>query len=89
MEARPGEEPAISREASQPIADKIAEAMNRLGERERWIVNGTIYEKKTLRTLAAELGLSKTQVARIRDFALNKLARYLEPDDEIREYHER
>lgn len=48
-------------------------ALNALSETERIIIQSTYYEQKTVRQIANELGISKSQVARLKARALSKL----------------
>lgn len=81
MQARPGEEPetsAIERvDAFAPLHDAMESALT---ERERWIVEALFWRRLPLRSLGRELAMSKTQVARIRDNAIRKLAAALTVD---------
>lgn len=75
MEAAPFEEPGESVMERWGYLDVVNEAMEEaLDEREFWVIQALFWRRLTLRQLGRELSLSKTQVARIRDQAIEKLA---------------
>ena len=51
----------------------LKEAMNRLSERERHILNLRFFEGKTQMEVSAEVGISQAQVSRLEKGALNKI----------------
>lgn len=53
------------------------EAMNRLGERERHIIDMRFYEGKTQMEVAQEIGISQAQVSRLEKTALRNMRNYL------------
>ena len=55
----------------------LREAMKRLGERERYIVQLRFYEGKTQREVAEEIGISQAQVSRLEKNALKNMKNYL------------
>ncbi len=55
----------------------IKEAMRRLGERERYIVELRFYEGKTQMEVAQEIGISQAQVSRLEKSALKNMRGYL------------
>ncbi len=55
----------------------IREAMKRLGERERSIVNMRFFNGKTQMEIAEEIGISQAQVSRLEKGALAKIRKYL------------
>lgn len=55
----------------------VETAMKNLDETERIIIQSTYFEEKTVREIAAELKISKSQVDRIKQRALKKLETYL------------
>ena len=55
----------------------IKEAMKRLGERERYIVELRFYEGKTQMEVAQEIGISQAQVSRLEKSALRNMRSYL------------
>jgi DNA-directed RNA polymerase specialized sigma subunit len=84
MECAPGDEPDASVEELAPLREIIADAMQEtLTEREAWIFDALFSRRMSLRKLAAELALSKTHIARIRDEACHKLAAALIVHPEI------
>lgn len=60
-----------------PLRDALEDG-EVLDPREVWVIEALFWRQIGLRTVAAELSMSKTQVARIRDAALAKLANELE-----------
>ena len=55
----------------------LREAMNRLGERERHIIDMRFYEGKTQMEVAEEIGISQAQVSRLEKSALKSIRTYL------------
>lgn len=73
MRCAPGEEPRESSAERIDADTAIADGVEALDERERYVIDSLYWRQTTLRELARELSLSKTHVARIRDAALAKL----------------
>ena len=57
----------------------LKEAMNRLGNRERHIIEMRFYEGKTQMEVADEIGISQAQVSRLEKNALKTMRNYLRP----------
>ena len=57
----------------------LRDAMNRLGERERHIIDLRFYEGKTQMEVADEIGISQAQVSRLEKGALKSMRNYLRP----------
>ena len=57
----------------------LREAMNRLGARERNIIEMRFYEGKTQMEVADEIGISQAQVSRLEKNALKYMKNYLRP----------
>ncbi len=55
----------------------LREAMNRLGEREKHIIDLRFYEGKTQMEVAREIGISQAQVSRLEKTALKTMRSYL------------
>ena len=55
----------------------LRDAMNRLGERERHIIDLRFYEGKTQMEVADEIGISQAQVSRLEKSALKSIRHYL------------
>ncbi|MBQ8310803.1 MAG: RNA polymerase sporulation sigma factor SigG [Clostridia bacterium] len=55
----------------------LREAMSRLGERERKIINLRFYKNKTQMEIAEEIGISQAQVSRLEKGALEKMRKQL------------
>ena len=55
----------------------LRDAMNRLGERERHIIDLRFYEGKTQMEVADEIGISQAQVSRLEKHALHSMRNYL------------
>lgn len=55
----------------------LQDAMNRLTERERHIINLRFYEGKTQMEVAEEIGISQAQVSRLEKCALRSMRNYL------------
>jgi len=56
----------------------LKEAMKKLNERERGIIDRRFYKGKTQMEIAAEIGISQAQVSRLEKGAIDKLRRYME-----------
>ena len=57
----------------------LKEALKRLGERERKIVEMRFYGGKTQMEVASEIGISQAQVSRLEKHALKTMKSYLRP----------
>lgn len=55
----------------------LSEAMKRLGERERHIINLRFFEGKTQMEVADEIGISQAQVSRLEKNALKNMRKYI------------
>lgn len=55
----------------------LQDAMNRLNEREKYIVNLRFFEGKTQMEVAEEIGISQAQVSRLEKGALRSMKSYL------------
>lgn len=55
----------------------LREAMDRLGEREKHIIDLRFYEGKTQMEVAREIGISQAQVSRLEKNALKTMRTYL------------
>ena len=55
----------------------LREAMNKLSERERKIINLRFYQNKTQMEIASEIGISQAQVSRLEKGALEKMKKEL------------
>ena len=55
----------------------LRDAMNRLGQRERHIIELRFYEGKTQMEVADEIGISQAQVSRLEKNALRSMRNYL------------
>lgn len=74
MIAPPHEALVRSQEEWLPLRDVIEDAIQAaLTPRERWIFNACVVERKSIRALAAELGLAKSWVDRLHHRACRKL----------------
>jgi RNA polymerase sporulation-specific sigma factor len=56
----------------------LSNAINRLNERERQIINLRFYDGKTQMEVAEEIGISQAQVSRLEKNALKSMRSYLE-----------
>ena len=55
----------------------LKEAMKKLSERERTIINMRYYQNKTQMEIAEEIGISQAQVSRLEKGAIDKLRKYM------------
>ena len=64
-----------SKNTDESWLERIAlrEAMNRLSERERHILNLRFFEGKTQMEVSAEVGISQAQVSRLEKSAINQI----------------
>jgi len=84
MIAGPHETPKISTVELLAAREIIVDAFDTiLTEEEKWIINATVIEKLSVRTVAAQIGAAKTTVCRIRDRGLTKLRKQLENNQVI------
>lgn len=76
MVAAPGDEPEESWDEKQERLEPLRDALESgvLDDRQVWVIEALFWRRLGLRTVAQELALSKTHVARIRDEALAVLA---------------
>lgn len=86
MEALPHEEPVLSTEERLPLREALEEGLAELNERERYVIERLYHEQLSLRDAGAHLSLSKTQVARVRDQALEKLKNKMTNDRRVEVY---
>ena len=54
----------------------VEQAMKKLSEAERIIIQSTYFENKTIRQIAVELGLSKSTVGRLKSEAIEKIREF-------------
>jgi DNA-directed RNA polymerase specialized sigma subunit len=86
MEAKPHEPIQRSLEELLPLRECLSEAFDQLNERDRWIVNSILIERKSIRNTAADLSLAKSHVDRLYKAALRRLKTILENNPTILEY---
>lgn len=86
MEAMPHEPIERSLEELFPLRERLSEAFDQLNERDRWIVNSILIERKSIRSTASDLSLAKSYVDRLYKAALRQLKAILENDPIILEY---
>lgn len=86
METKPHEPIERSLEELLPIRECLSEAFDQLNERDRWIVNSILIERKSIRSTAADLSLAKSYVDRLYKAALKQLQQILETNPIIMEY---
>lgn len=77
MEARPFREPATSKESSAHLRDRIADAIDGLEPRLRWIFEARYYRGLSVRDVGRELNLAKSHVDRLYQRALGELREQL------------
>lgn len=61
---------------------RIAEAIDKLTEVQKQVVNGIFYEDRTQAEIGEDIGTSQRQVSRIKYRVLDELKDYLNKDDE-------
>lgn len=86
MVCAPGVEPETPVSTLLPLRDILADAIDMLTPRERWVFDAVTTRKQSLRQIADDLAMSKTQVGRIRDDTFEKLRFLLEDKPAIKEF---
>jgi hypothetical protein len=84
MMTKPFEEPETSQEELMVLREAVAIIVDQLEERDLWIINACISERKSLQAIANELGITKTHVWRLRNAAFEKLKGVMATDTTIR-----
>jgi len=77
MEAAPGQEQVMSKESLQVIREAVADCMEMLTEKDRYVIDALNSERVTLRELAEGMNLSITQVWRLKEDAYANLKQIL------------
>ena len=86
MECAPGQDPQTSQEELLHLRDRLQDAIEMLTDREQWVFNAVVVERKSLRSISRDLQWSKSEIARIRDRAIAQLRILLEDDPLVKEY---
>ena len=86
MMAKPFEEPQATSEELLVLREAVASIVDQLDERDLWIINACISERKSLQKIADELGMTKTHVWRLRNQAFEKLRGVMVTDTTIRKH---
>ena len=82
MRAAPHSEPERSQTEWLATRELLCDAMDDcLTEQERFIVNATVIERKALRAIAQELGMTKSTVHNVQHESLRKLRVHLTPTE--------
>ena len=74
---------------TQILTLSVEHALQKLPEVQRIIIQSTYFEDKTVRQIASELKISKSQVDRLKKQALEQLRLHLESNQEGALHHER
>ena len=82
----PFEDPQTSQQERLPLREVLADAIDALPPRERFVFESRITERVSLRELARSLSISKSQVHRIKDNAIALLREALRDHPAIEEY---
>ena len=77
MSAEPHQEPDISVIEMLAMRDVLLDAMNILDEEETWVVNSLVFERMSIRQVAAQIGTSKSTILRIKDRAMKKMREHM------------
>lgn len=85
LEAAPGEEPDLSLEEIQPIREAVANAIDRLPARLKFVINSIHAERLSYQQLADRMSISKTHAFRLSRDAENILRSILSSNQMIRE----
>lgn len=89
MEAAPGDAIPISQAELLPLRDVLQDALDRaLDDRERWVFDAIVVERKSFRAVGRELALAKSHVHRMYHDACRKVreALLIESADTIQTY---
>lgn len=73
MQAVPGETPEVSQMENLALRDVIADAIDGLTERQRYVFEQHVMARVPLRTLAQWMGLKKSSIFKIKEAALESL----------------
>lgn len=69
----------VDRPAGDDFAEPLANAIACLGERERIVIVGVFFDRRTLTDIGLEIGVTKERVRQIKEIALARLRKMLEP----------
>lgn len=86
MECAPGDEPELSKLELVAVGEALAEAIDALADRDRFIFDCLVIERMSLRALGRLMSLSKTHVHRERNRILAELRSALAGDPAIQDY---
>ena len=86
MEAKPHEPIEPSVESLLPLRDILAVSFAELSERDQWIVNSILIERKSIRRTGKDLSLAKSHVDRLYKKALTKMREMIIDDPNIMLY---
>lgn len=89
MEAKPHDPIEPSIESLLPIRQVLADAFDQLDERDKWIINSILIERKSIRRTGKDLSLAKSHVDRLYKKALTKIKVLVIDSPEVAEYLER
>lgn len=85
MQAQPGSEPEASQMELLALRDVLADAIDALAPRERWVFNANVIEGQGVRRIAQDLGIAKSTVHLILQTAKRKLRERLLEHEVIRD----
>jgi RNA polymerase sigma factor (sigma-70 family) len=88
MAAPPGVAPASTQDQRLHLREILADAIDSLPPRERWVWDATVTERRSYREIAAVLGVGKSTVQRIKDNARALLKERLIKEPLVREHLE-
>ena len=86
METRPHEQIQPSIESLLPIRQVLTDAFDQLVERDKWIINSILIERKSIRRTAKDISLAKSHVDRLYKKALAVLQDTLIANPIIQQY---
>ena len=86
MEAKPHEPIEPSIESLLPLRDILAVSFAELSERDQWIVNSILIERKSIRRTGKDLSLAKSHVDRLYKKALAQMREMIIDDPNIMLY---
>ena len=89
MEAKPYDPIEPSIESLLPLRQVLADAFDQLDERDQWIINSILIERKSIRRTGKDLSLAKSHIDRLYKKALNRIRALVADDPVIADYLER
>lgn len=84
LSTAPFMDPETATETLLPLREVLADAIDALEPREKWVFERCVIERQSIRSVAEDLSMSKSSVDRIKREAVENLRGLLEDNQEIR-----